>query len=117
MLPTPIDLKLNLNARSELHIRSGDFVSVKVIKRLTGNKWAVGIRGRVIPAFSRVNLASGQLLRALVTIQQGRITLKMIAEQTTPIQDLLVRQGIQPDKVMEQILTSFLRYPGCQIRR
>jgi len=109
MLPTPIDLKLNLNARSELHLRSGDFVSVKVIKRLTGNKWAVGIRGRVIPAFSRVNLASGQLLRALVTIQQGRITLKMIAEQTTPIQDLLVRQGIQPDKVMEQILTSFLR--------
>lgn len=109
MLPTPIDLKLNLNARSELHLRSGDFVSVKVIKRLTGNKWAVGIRGRVIPAFSRVNLAPGQLLRALVTIQQGRITLKMTAEQTTPVQDLLVRQGIQPDNVMEQILTSFLR--------
>ena len=109
MLPTPINLELNLNARSELHLRSGDFVSVKVIKRLTGNKWAVGIRGRVIPAFSRVNLAPGQLLRALVTIQQGRITLKMTAEQTTPVQDLLVRQGIQPDNVMEQILTSFLR--------
>jgi hypothetical protein len=109
MLPTPIDLKLNLNARSELRLRSGDFVSIKVIKRLTGNKWAVGIRGQVIPAFSKVNLAPGQLLRALVTIQQGRITLKMTTEQTTPVQDLLVRQGIQPDKVMEQILTSFLR--------
>lgn len=109
MLPTPIDLKLNLNARSELRLRSGDFVSIKVIKRLTGNKWAVGIRGQVIPAFSKVNLAPGQLLRALVTIQQGRITLKMTAEQATPVQDLLVRQGIQPDKVMEQILTSFLR--------
>jgi hypothetical protein len=109
MLPTPIDLKLNLTARSELHLRSGDFVSVKVIKHLTGNKWAVGIRGRVISAFSKVNLAPGQLLRALVTIQGGRITLKMTAEQPTPIQDLLIRQGIQPDKVMEQILTSFLR--------
>jgi len=109
MLPTPVDLKLKGNARSELHLRSGDFVSVKVIKRLAGNKWAVGIRGRVIPAFSKVNLASGQLLRALVTIQQGRITLKMIAEQTPPVQELLFRQGIQPDKVMEQILTSFLR--------
>jgi hypothetical protein len=90
-------------------LRSGDFVSVKVIKRLTGNKWAVGIRGRVIPAFSKVDLTPGRLLRALVTIQQSRITLKMTAEQTTPIQDLLLRQGIQPDKVMEQILTSFLR--------
>ncbi len=109
MLPTPIDLKLNVTARSELHLRSGDFISVKVIKHLTGNQWAVGIRGRVIPAFSKVNLAPGQLLRALVTIQHGRITLKMTAEQPTPIQDLLVRQGIQPDKVMEQILTSFLR--------
>ncbi|MEE8591521.1 MAG: hypothetical protein V3T35_09390, partial [Spirochaetia bacterium] len=90
-------------------MRSGDFVSIKVIKRLTGNKWAVGIRGQVIPAFSKVNLAPGQLLRALVTIQHGRMTLKMTTEQTTPVQDLLVRQGIQPDKVMEQILTSFLR--------
>jgi hypothetical protein len=109
MLPTPIDLKLNLNARSEPRLRSGDFVSVKVIKRLTVNKWAVGIRGRVIPAFSKVDLAPGQLLRALVTVHQGRITLKTTAEQATPIQDLLVRQGIQPDKMMEQIVTSFLR--------
>ncbi len=109
MLPTPIDIKLDLIARSELRLRPGDFVSIKVIKHLTGNKWAVGIHGRVIPAFSKVELTPGQRLRALVTIEQGRITLKMTAEQPTSIQDLLVRQGMQPDKIMEQILTSFLR--------
>ena len=69
----------------------------------------MGILGRTIPAFSKVDLAPGQLLRALVTVRQGRITLQITEEQSAPIQDLLVRQGIQPDKVMEQILTSFLR--------
>jgi hypothetical protein len=109
MKPAPIDLKLNLNARSELSLRSGDSVFVTVIKRLTGGKWAVGIRGRVLPAFSEVDLTPGQRLRALVTIQGGRITLKIAGQAADPIQELIVRQGLQPGELMESILTAFLR--------
>jgi hypothetical protein len=109
MKPIPVDLKLNLNARSELSLRSGDSVLVTVIKRLTGRKWAVGIRGRVLPAFSEVELTPGQRLRALVGIQHGRITLKISGQAADPIQDLIVRQGLQPNQLVESIVTAFLR--------
>jgi hypothetical protein len=109
MKPIPVSLKLNLNARSELSLRSGDSVLVTVIKRLTGTKWAVGIRGRVLPAFSEVELTPGQRLRALVGIRHGRITLKISGEAADPIQDLIVRQGLQPNTLVESIVTAFLR--------
>jgi hypothetical protein len=109
MKPIPVSLKLNLNARSELSLRSGDSVWVTVIKRLTGSKWAVGIRGRVLPAFSEVELTPGQRLRALVGVRQGRITLKIAGQAADPIQDLIVRQGLQPNQFVESIVTAFLR--------
>ena len=109
MKPIPVDLKLNLNARSEPSLQSGDSVIVTVIKRLAGNKWAVGIRGRVLPAFSEVELTSGQRLRALVGIQRGRITLKISGQATDPIRELIVRQGLQPNQLVESIVTAFLR--------
>ena len=109
MKPIPVDLKLNLNARSELSLRSGDSVLVTVIKRLTGNKWAVGIRGRVLPARSEVELSPGQRLKAVVGIQHGRITLKISGQPADPIQDLIVRQGLQPSQLLESIVTAFLR--------
>ena len=109
MKPIPVDLKLNLNARSGLSLRSGDSVLVTVIKRLTGNKWAVGIRGRVLPARSEVELSPGQRLRAVVAVQHGRITLKISGQPADPIQDLIVRQGLQPSQLLENIVTAFLR--------
>lgn len=105
----PASLKLNLNARSELSLRPGDSVLVTVIKRLAGNKWAVGIRGRVLPAFSKVKLTPGQRLRALVVIEQGRITLKIAGQPADPIQDLIVRQGMPSNQLVESIVTAFLR--------
>ena len=109
MKPIPVSLKLNLNARSELSLRSGDSVLVTVIKRLTGNKWAVGIRGKVLPATSEVQLSVGQRLRALVSTQHGRITLKISGQAADPIQDLIVRQGLQPNELIQGIVTAFLR--------
>jgi hypothetical protein len=109
MKPIPVDLKLTLNARSELSLRSGDSVLVTVIKRLTGNKWAVGIRGRVLPAFSEVELTPGQRLRALVGIQRGRITLRISGQAADPIQELILRQGLQPSQLVQSIVTAFLR--------
>jgi hypothetical protein len=109
MKPVPINLKLNLNAGSELSLRSGDYVIVRVIKHLSANKWAVGIRGRVLPAVSQVELAPGQRLRALVEIRHGRITLKISGQPADPIQDLIVRQGFQPNQVLEAVVAALLR--------
>jgi hypothetical protein len=109
MKPISASLKLNVNARSELSLRSGDSVSVTVIKRLAGSKWAVGIRGRVLPAVSEVELAPGQRLRAVVGIQRGRITLKIAGQAADPIQELIVRQGLQSNQLVESIVTAFLR--------
>jgi hypothetical protein len=109
MKPIPASLKLNLNAKSELSLRSGDSVSVSVIKRLTGSKWAVGIRGRVLPAFSEVDLKPGQRLRALVTTQHGRITLKIAGQAVDPVQDLILRQGLQSNELVESIVRALLR--------
>jgi hypothetical protein len=82
---------------------------VKVIKRLAGNKWAVGIRGRVLPAVSEVELSPGQRLRALVRVHQGRVTLKISGEASDAIQDLIIRQGLRADALMERIVAAFLR--------
>ncbi len=109
MKPVPVSLKLNLNARSEVSLRSGDSVLVTVIKRLTGNKWAVGIRGRVLPATSQMQLSAGQRLRAVVNIRRGLITLKISEQATDPIQELITRQGLQPDQLVQSIVTAFLR--------
>ncbi|UCF98963.1 MAG: hypothetical protein JSV89_05340 [Spirochaetaceae bacterium] len=109
MKPTPVDLKLNLSARSELSLRSGDSVIVQVIKRLTESKWAVGIRGRVLPAVSKVELAPGQRLRAVVAVRHGQIILKISDQPANPIQELISRQGLQPNQMLESIVTSLLR--------
>jgi hypothetical protein len=109
MKPVPTDLKLNLNARSELTLRSGDSLLVTVIKRLTGGRWAVGIRGRVLPASSEVELTPGQRLKAVVDIQGNRIILKIAGEAADPIRELVQRQGLQPGEAVESLVTAFLR--------
>ncbi|MBN2553417.1 MAG: hypothetical protein JXB06_11645 [Spirochaetales bacterium] len=109
MKPVPVDLKLNLNAGSELSLRSGDSVVVRVIKQLSANKWAVGIRGRVLPAVSRVELAPGQRLRALVEISRGRITLKISGQPADPIRELIARQGFTPNQTLEAVVSALLR--------
>jgi len=108
MKPIPVDLKLNVNARSELPLRSGDFVLVQVLKRLTGNKWAVGIKGRVFPATSEVPLTPGRRLQAQVLIQNGRINLKIENLPPNMIQNLIIRQGLQADATMETVVRAFL---------
>ena len=108
MKPIPVDLRINLNAGSEIPLRSGDSVLVQVLKRLTGNKWAVGIRGKVFPATSKVPLTAGQRLQARVLIHNGRINLQIDNFHSNVIQDLILRQGLQADATMETVVRAFL---------
>jgi hypothetical protein len=108
MKPAPVDIVLGPGARSELSLRAGDSVLVRVIKRLAGNKWAVGIRGQVLPAFSELELAAGQRLKAQVAVRHGRVTLKVSGEAQDAIRELLLRQGMRPDPFLETIVKAFL---------
>ncbi len=99
-------------------MRSGDFVTLKVIERIVGSKWAVSLQGRVIPAYSDLDLTPGKTLRALVTRrgEEGRhFLLKLIGETENPLEELLMRQGLTPDKDSLQIVSSLIR-SGVNVR-
>jgi hypothetical protein len=66
MIPGRIRSNISVFARTQLGLSPGDLVSVQVIKRLIGNKWAIGIRGQVFPAISDIELAPGQRIQTLV---------------------------------------------------
>ncbi len=74
---------LRLIARTNLGIRSGDFVSVRVIGRLVGRKWTVALMGRTYPAWTDVELVPGQRLRARVQGAGRRIVLQIRDEAET----------------------------------
>ncbi len=58
-------------------LKAGDVVSVRVIKRLIGNKWAVGIKGRTFPAISDIELSPGSTIRAFVKGTGSKIILQL----------------------------------------
>jgi hypothetical protein len=80
-------------ATPTLGLRSGETVSVHVLKRLGGNKWAVGIKGRVVPAYSRLDLSPGLEMRARVTFQGGRLVLTR-EDTTGDAGETLTREGL-----------------------
>ncbi len=89
-------------------MKSGDIVILNVIKRIIGNKWAVGLQGRVIPAYSDLNLVPGKSIRALVTRSGDRYVLKLTDIENS-LHELLLREGLSPDKVSERIVAGLFR--------
>jgi hypothetical protein len=87
--------KIHLSNRSTLDLRSGDIISVHVIKRLIGNKWAIGIQGRTFPAISDVDLKPGSRIRALVRSAGTKLTLQ--------IKGLLPDSPAKPMEIGEEV--------------
>jgi hypothetical protein len=48
-------------------------------------------------------------LRALVAVQHGRITLKISGEAADPVRELVLRQGLEPNQLVESLVSAFLR--------
>src|SRR5512142_2502429 len=69
MIPKSVGGDIRISVRGGLALHSGDLVSVNVLKPLAPHKWAVGVQGRVLPAFSHLDLEPGTSVRARVTIQ------------------------------------------------
>ena len=67
MFSGSISGSIRISNRQTVDLRAGDAVTVHVIKRLIGNKWAVGIKGRTFPALSDVELLPGSTIKASVS--------------------------------------------------
>jgi hypothetical protein len=100
---------IQIAAQRALNLRSGDLVSINVIKHLEGNKWAVGIQGRVFPAFSKLELQPGAILRARVTAGGSRLILAIENEHGDPSLAALARQGLSGGKADALMAAALLR--------
>ena len=113
MLAGPISIRLE--PRPGVALRTGELVSVQVLNRLTGGKWAVGIQGHVLSASSKVELSPGARLFARAELAGGRITLRVLDQKAGPLGELALKAGLAADRTSERILAAFLA-SGIKIR-
>ena len=109
MIPEKFPQIIKLNHSANFTFKAGDIVTITVIKRLAGNKWAVGIRGKVFPAFSEKDLVSGQKLKAYVLQNKDTIFLKCDIPQKGNFSDYLVQQNLPDDPLSHNIILSLLK--------
>ena len=109
----PIDI--NRNIQIKLHagfqgsLKSGDFVYISVIKKVAVNKWAIGIHGNTVPAYSDIELKTGDIIKAQVFIKGKAIILKLIEDRQSLLQEKLNQQGITSDKLSLLIISSLIK--------
>jgi hypothetical protein len=108
MLSGPGSIHIRLQAAGGVDLRAGELVSVQVLNRLAGGKWAVGIQGRVLSASSELPLAAGYRLLTRAASEGGRLVLKVLERPLPALRELALREGLPPDKATEQILAAFL---------
>jgi hypothetical protein len=106
---------MQLSLRPGLRLRPGDVVTLTVIKQLSPGKWAVGIGGRVYPAFSDLTLSPGSVLRARVSSAAGRLLLSLSEQPQDLLQAALVREGI-PASAESQVIVRALILAGLPVR-
>jgi hypothetical protein len=105
----PIGGSIHLSPRPELGLRLGDLVSVHVIKRLEGTKWAVGIGGRVFPAVSELALEPGMHLQARVAAAGGKLALVIAEVVSDAVAASLQREGLPAGGEVELIARALAR--------
>ena len=76
-----------MSTRPGLGLKAGDVVTLHVLKRLTDDKWAVGLKGRVLPARTDLDLSPGSTLRARVQSSAGRIVFVLDRGTASPLAD------------------------------
>ncbi len=100
---------IRVSARQGLDLRAGDVVTLHVIKRLTGDKWAVGLGGRVLPARTDLDLSPGATLRARVQSASGRILFVLEHGPAAPLADALLRAGVSDTPESRLIAAALVR--------
>ena len=106
----PVLSSLRPSAGTAVNLRSGDLVSVQGLKRLGDGRWAVGLKGRTVPAASDLELLPGQRLRARVVIQHGRTVLRLREGRGDGrAEDIVRRAGLPQEPEVRHIVNAFLR--------
>jgi len=99
---------LQVIARPEVNLKSGDFVYINVVKKLFKNKWAVSVKGRVFSAYSDIDLIPGQKIKVLVN-NSGNKLLLHVKETKTELLNNIMKQMGTTDNLSRLILTSLIR--------
>ena len=103
MIPGPVEGRIHVTAKPGSELRPGSTVVLHVIKSLDGagdavgsssRKWAVGIGGKVYPAFTDVALEPGATLKARVALVQGKLVLNVSDRMPDRVPDA-VRSALQ----------------------
>jgi hypothetical protein len=98
-----------VSTRPGLGLRAGDVVTLQVLKRLTNDKWAVGLKGRVLPARTDLDLSAGSTLRARVQSTAGKIVFVVERSVPSPLAEALGRHGIPGTPEAQLIAGALIR--------
>jgi hypothetical protein len=109
MFPEIQPVIVNIKSKQGLTLKSGDIVNVSIIKHLSGNKWAVGIRGKVFPAYSEFELTPGKTIKAEVMSSGNKIVLKIKNDESNRIVELIKQQSLPDDVLSKVIIMSLLK--------
>ena len=112
MLPGINTKIIKVSGKSNFSFKTGDIVTINVIKRLTGNKWAVGIKSKVYPVFTEFELEPGQKYEASVLRSKAKVFLKLIKSENSWFQDIINQirvQGLPEDNLSVKIILSLIR--------
>jgi hypothetical protein len=100
----PIGKPQGIHVEPSEKLRPGKIMHIRVIKRLFGSKWAIGVEGRVLPAVSDIELRPGDTMMVRVQKQRGRILLKVLDEPGIPY-----RLTAAKESVMDIVFASLVR--------
>ncbi|MCD6123322.1 MAG: hypothetical protein J7K04_15930 [Spirochaetales bacterium] len=115
MLSGKITDRIELQHNSDIHLRPGDYISLKVVKNIFHNKWAVSIGGRLLTAYSDIDLIPGQIIKAKVLLEENRLILKITNKNIDTVNVLLEKYGINSDSLTRSIVLSLMR-TGLAVR-
>jgi hypothetical protein len=107
MQPSRVSNSFYVFARPDLQFRSGDTVIVRVIKHLSGQKWAVSLNGHVFPAVAEAKLKAGDSFRAWIRQAGDRVYLHL--KEPGVLHDALLSQGGDSKELSEIIISSLFR--------
>lgn len=107
--PGPVGGSIHLGPQPKPALRPGQTVVVHVIKRLDDGKWAVGVLGRVYPAFSSLALEPGAVLKARVSGLAGKLILTVSDVVPDAVLTALERIGIPRGALAELVARTMAR--------
>ncbi len=106
---------IRLTAGAGLRLQPGETVSLDVVRRVGGHRWAVTLGGRPATAWSPVDLVPGRPLRVRVDRAGDPASgvpalLKPVELSRSALLEWLRRVGLPPDALSERVVAALLNH-------